>query len=145
MKIRFKQIRSLSYPNKWLLLQGLFLSCLLRLSFKLINFKKTIAILSRFKRKGAALQVESTGHDVGLYRHLIILSYSFTPVINCLSISTAYWWLMKKNGIVTDLKFGMRTEQEKLLAHAWLEYEGKSLTADVQVEKKYTVFKGSIL
>ena len=144
MKPLFKQIRRLSYPNKWLFLKGLFLAVFLRVCFKISNFKKTLAFFSRFKTGKTVSQNES--NEVRRYHHLITLTYGFGPsVVNCLSVSTAYWWLMKRRGIATDLKFGMKKDNEKLLAHAWLEYNGEPLTADAEVEKKYIAFGESIL
>jgi|SRR5471030_2663946 hypothetical protein len=145
MKILIKRIRGLSYPSKWLLLKGLSLACFIRLSLKITNFKKTLAILSRFEGNGRAVQNGGNHNDVAQYHTLIILASGFTPFINCLSVSIAYWWLMKRKGIITHLKFGMRTENEKLLAHAWLEYEGEALTEKMEVDEKYISFKESIL
>ena len=143
MKPRFKQIRRLSYPNKWLFLKGLFLAIFLRVCFKISNFKRTLAFLSRFKSGKTVVQNE--GNEVKRYHHLITLTYGFGPwIVNCLSVCTAYWWLLKRRGISTDLKFGMKKEDEKLLAHAWLEYDGKSFTEE-EIEEEYTAFKEPIL
>jgi len=52
---------------------------------------------------------------------------------------------MKKEGIVTDLKFGMKMDGKNLQAHAWLEYNDEPLTADSMLKTKYVSFDKPIL
>jgi hypothetical protein len=144
MKEALRQIRGLSNSNKWFLLKCSCLSFVLRISFKVAGFKKTIALLSNFNTDIPVHPNENNPNNIERYRRLIVLSHSFRPALNCLSISAAYWWLMKRKGITTELKFGMKTAEGKFAAHAWLEYKGKPLAED-GVNEKYTAFHGSIV
>ena len=47
--------------------------------------------------------------------------------MTCLRQALALKALLGGQGIVTNLRFGVRKENDKLLAHAWLEYEGQSI------------------
>lgn len=145
MKEALRQIRGLSNQKKWFLFKCSCLSLLLRVSFKVAGFKKTIALLSKFNTGLPVHPNENNPNNIERYRRLIFLSNSFRPALNCLSISAAYWWLMKRKGIITELKFGMKTGDGKLAAHAWLEYNGKPLTSDMEVGEKYIPFRESIL
>nr|WP_179413758.1 lasso peptide biosynthesis B2 protein [Mucilaginibacter sp. E4BP6] len=69
----------------------------------------------------------------------------FCPYTNCLAISTAHWWLMKRRGIYVQLKFGMKKQNEKLAAHSWLEYNGIAFTKDMSINKNYIAFETAIL
>lgn len=45
----------------------------------------------------------------------------------CLRQSLALWWLLKRRGINTQLRIGVRKEGGALQAHAWVEHEGVPL------------------
>ena len=47
--------------------------------------------------------------------------------MRCLPQSLALAWLLAGRGVTTDLQFGVRSIDGKLQAHAWLEYDGRSL------------------
>ena len=36
-------------------------------------------------------------------------------------------WLLSRQGVFAELHFGVRREQDKLQAHAWLEYQGQPI------------------
>jgi hypothetical protein len=52
--------------------------------------------------------------------------YHLYPM-TCLRQALALQVLLGGQGISTKLRFGVRKESVKLLAHAWLEYEGQSI------------------
>jgi len=43
----------------------------------------------------------------------------------CLQRSLALLWLLRRNGISAELRIGVQKPEGKLLAHAWVEVEGK--------------------
>lgn len=88
--------------------------------------------------------VENEIVELKKYRALLNLAYRL-PFVNCLSISVAFWLLMKQKGLKTDLKFGMLKEEGKLKAHAWLEYKGAPIAPDTRRNEKYIAFSESIL
>jgi hypothetical protein len=45
----------------------------------------------------------------------------------CLRQALALKWMLGAQGIPTELRFGARKTEEQFLAHAWLEYEGRSI------------------
>jgi len=47
--------------------------------------------------------------------------------MTCLRRSLAMQTLLSKRGVNTDLFIGVRRNQEKLEAHAWLEYQGQPI------------------
>jgi hypothetical protein len=63
---------------------------------------------------------------------------------NCLERSLTLWWLLRRVGIASQLKFGVRKEREKLEAHAWLELDGAVLNDDPDVHTDYSPFTGDI-
>ena len=45
----------------------------------------------------------------------------------CLPRSLALLWWLKARGIQADLRIGVRKEGQELIAHAWVEYQGRVL------------------
>jgi hypothetical protein len=45
----------------------------------------------------------------------------------CLHRSLLIWWLLRREGIETALRIGVRREDGELLAHAWVEHDGVPL------------------
>ena len=76
---------------------------------------------------------------------MIALSYKFWPFINCLSTSLAFWSVLRKKGIYTELRFGVLKDENKLRSHAWLEYDDNILSPDNRAIEKYKSFAQAIL
>lgn len=60
---------------------------------------------------------------------------------NCLSRSLALWWLLARRGIATTLHIGAAKDGTLFKAHAWVEYDGKSLNTAPQILAEYTAFE----
>ncbi len=50
------------------------------------------------------------------------------PVGTCLERSLTLWWMLRRQGIPSEIHFGGRLEDDVLEAHAWLEVDGVALT-----------------
>ena len=79
------------------------------------------------------------------YELMKLLHYLPVFMVNCLSSSLTFHWLLKRKGISTQLKFGVKKEKELLLAHAWLEHRNIPFSIDPFVHEKYDVFSHPIL
>jgi len=60
---------------------------------------------------------------------------------NCLEQSLALWYLLRRQGIVSNLRIGVRKEKEKLEAHAWVEFDGAALNQDESHHFHYAAFE----
>jgi hypothetical protein len=43
---------------------------------------------------------------------------------SCLQQALVLWWLLRRQGFVTELRIGVRKVGDQLNAHAWVEYRG---------------------
>jgi hypothetical protein len=69
---------------------------------------------------------------------LIKIAAHYSPVRpNCLCRSLVGWKLLAENGIQADLVFGIRKDQQKLEAHAWLEMNGQVLNDSPNIIRNY--------
>lgn len=63
---------------------------------------------------------------------------------NCLQRSLALWWLLRRNGIRSELHIGTRKIGRQLDAHAWIEIEGVVLNDSSDVRHRYEPFDREI-
>lgn len=73
------------------------------------------------------------------------LAGAHAPVpVNCLLESLVLCRLLRSRGIEADLRFGVRLEGERLLAHAWVEHAGEVLNDRPDVGERYRPFREPI-
>lgn len=63
---------------------------------------------------------------------------------NCLQRSLTLWWLLRREGIDTTIRFGARNVNGALEAHAWVEFDGRVLNDVESVAAVFTPFKGAV-
>jgi Transglutaminase-like superfamily len=59
---------------------------------------------------------------------------------SCLAKSMALWWLLGRQGISSELRIGIRKENEKFQAHAWVERDGTALNEPEEHHHHYAAF-----
>ena len=59
---------------------------------------------------------------------------------NCLSRSATLWWLLRRQGVRSDLRIGVRKEDGQLQAHAWVECDGVALNERAETLRRYAPF-----
>lgn len=69
----------------------------------------------------------------GAARHLL-------PPHNCLTRSLVLQWLLRRQGVPTDLCLGAQLEGGQLRAHAWVEFDGHPLNDAEDVAERFPPF-----
>jgi hypothetical protein len=64
---------------------------------------------------------------------------------NCLEQSVALWWLLRRGGIESDLRFGARKEASRIEAHAWVEFKGRPLNDNLDVHLRFKPFGRDVM
>jgi hypothetical protein len=125
---RVEQLRALS-PWEWRLLLGLVLllpaigACL-----RLLGFRRTRDLLARWaptppdqpRRDAGSASVEA----LRVARLVSSVARHGPYRATCLRQSLAVWWLLRRRGIHSTLRIGVRLDQGDLRAHAWVELRG---------------------
>lgn len=68
------------------------------------------------------------------------LRYSLAE-FTCLEESLTLWFLFRKQGIPVCLRIGVRKENEKFEAHAWVEHAGEALNQPDEMHRHYAAFE----
>jgi len=63
---------------------------------------------------------------------------------SCLAKSLTLWWLLGRQGISTQLRIGIRKENGKFEAHAWVEREGAALNEAEGHQHHYAAFDAAL-
>jgi hypothetical protein len=58
----------------------------------------------------------------------------------CLHRSLTLWWLLRRQGIASELRIGVRKEQGRFEAHAWVERQGVALNDRPDIGQDFTPF-----
>jgi hypothetical protein len=64
---------------------------------------------------------------------------------NCLPQSLTLWWLLRRQGIRSDLRIGVNPKGGGLEAHAWVECQGWVLNDHDQVHRQFVPFHQAII
>lgn len=116
----------------------------LRWSLRLRGYGKTFASLQKRvppaakeadNRPGERERVQAACRMVIAALQYSLLQYS------CLEESLTLWYVLRKNGIAASLRIGVRKENEKFEAHAWVEHRGEALNQDEAMHRHYAAFE----
>ena len=55
----------------------------------------------------------------------------------CLRRSLVLWWLLRRRGIDSRLRIGVRKEADGILAHAWVECQERVLNDPADISQQY--------
>lgn len=59
---------------------------------------------------------------------------------SCLESSLALWYLLRRQGIDSQIRIGVRKEKEDFEAHAWVEWNGTPLNQETEPHHHYAAF-----
>jgi len=129
--------------EKLLLAQALVLLPVNAVMLRLISLKRWQKLLGGPERGHPARLVR--GHLVRPVR-AINRAANYGPFnANCLQRSLALWWMLRRQGISSDLKIGARINGQQCEAHAWVEYAGEVLNDSEDVAEHFPPFNGAII
>jgi hypothetical protein len=111
-----------------------------------LGFKRWYALLtwtsSRLKWRMQDKDEHAQVHQV---LRVLRLAVKHAPLHNlCLAQSLTLWWLLRCYGLQSDLRIGVRSQNERILAHAWIEYKGFPLNDSPRVREMYVAFDKEI-
>ncbi len=64
---------------------------------------------------------------------------------NCLKQSLVTWWFLRRNGMESTLRIGVRKEAALLEAHAWVECFGQPLNEGSDIHERFSPFDPTLL
>ena len=137
------------WHSRWLSLQIFILLPLVSVMLRLIGFRRSYGVLAKSAPAPSRaddwkiLQPLTDALLVALLVERVANNAPYTAV--CLSRSLVLWWLLRRQGIVSTLRIGVRNDSCRFEAHAWVEYDGFVLNDTPTIQDSFAPFDASIL
>lgn len=139
---KLRRFSSLERDAQKLFLRAMVILPMVALSLRWRGFRATQDIL----QKSISSRIPEL--DPGLAtKHLALTAHMVNAAdrhglvhTSCLAKSMALWWLLGCQGISSELRIGIRKENEKFKAHAWVERDGKTLNEPEEHHHHYAAF-----
>jgi hypothetical protein len=118
---RWQRLRATSWPERRVLAQALILLPVAHLALRLARLE---ALLTRLARQVPPPDAVDTQAARSAARMVNVAARYGPYRAPCLERSLVLWWLLRRRGIATDLRIGVRKADGEFEAHAWVELEG---------------------
>jgi hypothetical protein len=110
---------------------------IIRLGLWIVPYKRLDNWLLNFKPKDTTSLSEN---KIRLKAEFVRLASRFVFDATCLTQALALRTILQRHGQSSDLKFGVdRDENQKLVAHAWIELNGKIIIGKNSEIRRYSV------
>lgn len=146
--VSWRRFRRLIAAERELLLQAMLLLPLTAVALRLLGYRRWHAVLVRLAPQPAASA--EAGAAASLERALLTARMVRAAERrgqgrpNCLRHSLVLWWLLRRQGISSELRIGVRKENHRFEAHAWVEHAGAVLSDGEDVRQHYAPFEHSV-
>ena len=141
--LRFRQ---LPRQEQRLLLQALCWLPVTHWGVRGVGFSRSCRLMARLSASG----VEAQSPDqvwFAIQQSERVLAWAIRYGLhagNCLSRALTLWWLLRQQGVVSELRIGVRRLAGAFEAHAWLEYRGRPLYEAEHVRQHYATFQAEL-
>ena len=130
----------LAYPSRdrWGLIQTWWLLLGIDLALRALPFRRVQAWIMPSHPSRLITDSGQATHEIHQAEEILDCAarHHLYPM-TCLRRSLALQWLLSKRGILTELRFGVRRDNGKLQAHAWLEYQCQVIGETSLPEEQY--------
>jgi hypothetical protein len=128
----------LPFQKKKLLCQSFFLVWIIRICLWFMPYKKLSDGLFRFNSKDSS--PDGKWEVIKEVSNAVRSVSRFVPSATCLTQALAVRTLLRLRGQKSKLQIGVaRDENQKFLAHAWIEVEGRVVIGETADLKQYSV------
>jgi hypothetical protein len=123
-------------------LRAVILLPLLTVSLRVRGFAATRRLLQKFLAPASeSSSVMAADSRVELTSRMVLAAARNSPLPStCLERSLSLWWLLARQGIATQFRIGVRKDNEKFAAHAWVERDGVAIGEPTAPHLHYSAF-----
>jgi hypothetical protein len=145
---RWVKLLRLSWTELGLLFEALLLLPFMALALRWVSFKRCQSVLARaapLRDMPVEGQAESLLPRASSAAKMVRAAAWYGPwCANCLHQSLTLWWLLRRRGIGSDLKIGVRKTTGQFEAHAWVELAGAAINDTAEVTQRFSAFDRAI-
>ena len=110
--------------------QAVVMMAAIRLGLRVTRFDRVRALLQRTvpARPGQTRSRQAESATVAQTARIVNLAARVAPASStCLHRSLTLWWLLARRGISSNLRVGVRRDDPRFQAHAWVEFDGTAV------------------
>jgi hypothetical protein len=135
---KLQQFLALTAPERRTFLAAMALLPLFWISLRVLGLQH---LQTRLQRKPLARPARLTANELPRLGKLVnsAAHHALGPA-NCLTRSLYLWWLLRRKGIDSQLRIGVRLTGGVLDGHAWVEYAGVPVNDRPDVSADYPPF-----
>lgn len=145
---RLEQWRGLAPWERRLLVRIALLLPVIGLGLRVFGYVKTHGLLERHGDRVAVSKscpAISESECARSIARLVGIAARHGPYrANCLRQSLALCWLLRRRSVRTELRIGVRKENQEFQAHAWVEYQGNVLADTSGTASAFTAFDSAV-
>jgi Transglutaminase-like superfamily len=129
-------------PSRSLLLVGSTLLLIpIDLGLRLFGYERLHRLAEHFNPFRRIGRTRARGVTIGAARQVgaivsIAARRGFVRA-SCLRRSMLVWWLLRQQGMQSEIRFGVRMTEGRLEAHSWVEHDGVVLDDSEDVQERY--------
>ena len=145
MSKRIRPFLSLPAHEKWVFVQAIGLLPMMALSLRWWGFGRVWGWL---KQRPLPAHDPSDNDFKQVQRTAVLVHRAAKNRLfgsNCLKRSLVLYWLLKRQGIDSDLRIGVGRKESVFQAHAWIEYQQRPLHENRNLYDQYKPFDHSLL
>jgi hypothetical protein len=139
---KLRRFRALDRPAQKMFLRALVMLPIVSASLKALGFRATQTALGKFLSPPNSEQnPDFVQTRIVLAAHMVNSAGRHGLVqASCLAKSLTLWWLLGRQGIASQLRIGIRKENGKFEAHAWVERDGVAVNEPDDHHRHYAAF-----
>jgi hypothetical protein len=132
----------LTWQERWLLLKAFVFLSLIGAGLHLMNFQRLRALLVRFSPDTLDVYGEDALEPASGTSRLVQAAAARMPfTVTCLVRSTALWYMLRRQGIDSEIRIGVNQQEGGFHAHAWVEIDGIVLNDREDIHHQFVPFE----
>jgi Transglutaminase-like superfamily len=118
------------------------------IGLRVLNFNRWRGVMERFASAPAECEASRQVEQAAAARRIAHLESGAARRLfvrtNCLEQSLTLWWLLRREGIASELRIGARKDTGRFEAHAWVEAGGEVLEVSGEEHRHFVPFDGPL-
>ena len=135
---RLRAALALSWRDWWILLQAWLLLLAADLGLRVLPLQRIQRYVALASNDARSVSGSEASGVIERMRWLVGIAgrYHLHPM-RCLQRALVLQWLLGRCGIGTELRIGVRRQEDGLRAHAWLEHAGQPIGEPQSIETRF--------
>jgi hypothetical protein len=141
VKHDWSEFCQLTWPERWQFLQAIIFLPVIAAGLHFMNFQRLREMLERFSPVPVGDNGDNALQQAAVTSRLVLAAAARMPfTATCLIRSTALWYLLRRQGIASEIRIGVNREEGEFHAHAWVETHGVVLNDKADIHHQYSPF-----